>query len=129
MTEVKVRNKENGNIQTITYQAYKDVQYLFELIGQVDSKGNLIEGDPNLLPQHQRKSVSVIVADAGQQSKPKFDSSNIPDHLREQFELKKAELEAKNKETTELVEKEPVEVVEPTPVKTKRPYNKRIKES
>lgn len=97
MIEVKARNKTTGQEQILTYSAYKDVAYLFDLIGQIDSKGNLIDGDPNLLPQHKRRSANVIVADAGQreQTGPVFDPSNIPPALREQFEAKKAEMEAK----------------------------------
>lgn len=125
MIEVKVRNKETGNEQVLTYSAYKDVQYLFDLIGQIDEKGNLTEGDPNLLPQHKRRSANVIVADAGQQ-KPTFDSSIIPPALREQFEAKKAEMEAKKQ--PQEPEKPSESVTKKEPVKAKRPYNKRVKE-
>lgn len=125
MIEVKVRSKIHGAESIITYQAYKDTQYLFDLIGQVDSNGNLVEGDPNLLPEHKRKSASVTVAEVRQQPKPE---PVIPESLRAEFEKKKAELAAKQApipppipEQTEIPSK-PTEI--PSERK-KRPYNKR----
>jgi hypothetical protein len=63
---VRVLDKETQQESTLTYKAYRDTAYRFTLIGQVDDRGNLLESDPNLLPQHQRKAVkSPVVADNG----------------------------------------------------------------
>lgn len=55
---VLVKDKETGNQSVITYKAFRDTQYRFDLIGQVDDLGNLMDTDPNLSPQHQRKVVA-----------------------------------------------------------------------
>jgi hypothetical protein len=39
-------------------------QKKFELVGEIDKEGNLLEGNPNLLPQHQIK-VNQSAAHAG----------------------------------------------------------------
>jgi hypothetical protein len=122
MTEVKVRDKKSGAEQTLTYSAYKDVAYMFDLIGQVDSNGNLILGDPNLLPQHQRKSATVVAADAGQQQRPKFDVFQIPEALRAQFEEKKKVVEP-DPEPVKVLSEQPEKPSEEKP--TKRKYTKR----
>lgn len=50
----------------MTYHAYKDTKYLFDLIGEVDSKGELVPGDPNLNPRHQKQAVqNVAPVDSG----------------------------------------------------------------
>lgn len=66
-----------GTRRTLTYKSFlylntnpEDQRY--KLIGEVDSKGNLVPGNPNLNPQH-RTQVQVIknaepVVDAGQPS-------------------------------------------------------------
>lgn len=63
---VRVKDKETGNEREITYYAFRDLQYRYELIGQIDEKGNLIEGNPNLLPQHKPQVQIKSVADAGE---------------------------------------------------------------
>lgn len=67
--EVLVKSKETGNQRVMTYKSFLDVSEMFELIGQSDSEGNLIPGDPNLNPRHQRTQASegvvVHAADPG----------------------------------------------------------------
>lgn len=65
--QVLVRDKETQQTAVLTYKAFRDTSYRFDLIGQVDDNGNLMESDPNLLPQHQRKVAvkSPAVADVG----------------------------------------------------------------
>lgn len=60
--EVRVKDKETGIERDITYKSYKDLISRYELIGQIDESGNLIEGSPNLLPQHQ---TPMVKKDAG----------------------------------------------------------------
>jgi hypothetical protein len=64
---VLVKDKETHQQSVITYKAFRDTSYRFDLIGQVDDQGNLMESDPNLQPQHQRKVVEkkAAVVDAG----------------------------------------------------------------
>jgi len=57
--EVLVKDRKTGIERTITYKSFLDLQSMYELIGQIDENGNLIEGDPNLQPQHRRKVKSV----------------------------------------------------------------------
>lgn len=69
--EVLVKSKETGEKRVLTYKSFLDLQEKFDLIGQSDSEGNLIAGDPNLNPRHQRTqaSASVVVhaAEGGDQ--------------------------------------------------------------
>src|SRR6478736_5169746 len=69
--EVLVKSKESGEKRILTYKSFLDLQEKFDLIGQSDSEGNLIPGDPNLNPRHQRTqaSASVVVhaAEGGDQ--------------------------------------------------------------
>jgi hypothetical protein len=62
-----VKDKETHQESTITYKAFRDTSYRFDLIGQVDDQGNLMQSDPNLLAQHQRKvpASAPAVVDAG----------------------------------------------------------------
>lgn len=62
--EVRVRDKETGIERDITYKSYKDLISRYELIGQIDEAGNLIDGSPNLLPQHQTQTAKKDVAHA-----------------------------------------------------------------
>jgi hypothetical protein len=66
--QVLVRDKETQQTAILTYKAFRDTAYRFDLIGQVDDNGNLMESDPNLSPQHQRKVPvkSPAAADAGE---------------------------------------------------------------
>ena len=69
--EVLVKSKESGEERVLTYKSFLDLQDKFDLIGQSDSEGNLIAGDPNLNPRHQRtqaiESVVVHAAEVGDQ--------------------------------------------------------------
>ena len=56
--KVLVKHKEFEEQQIITYHAYKDTQYAYDLIGEVNDKGELVPGDPNLEPRH-RKAANV----------------------------------------------------------------------
>lgn len=56
--EVLVKSKESGEVRVLTYKSFLDLQDKFDLIGQSDSEGNLIAGDPNLNPRHQRTQAS-----------------------------------------------------------------------
>jgi hypothetical protein len=142
--EVKVRLKGQSDERTITYKAYQDTQSLFDLVGQVDGNGNLIEGDPNLNPQHQRKSVNVIAAKVGEPVRPKFDASNIPESLRAVYEEKvkiinpRQDGQPTSSDDFGQAEKAPIQEEtkeQPSPVgntpepKQKRKYTKRIKEN
>lgn len=58
---VRVRRLADGTEQDMSYKGYTYIedtidditlQKKFELIGEVDAKGNLIPGSPNLQPQH-----------------------------------------------------------------------------
>jgi len=106
--EVLVKSKESGDNRVITYKSYLDVSDKFELIGQSDSEGNLIPGDPNLNPRHQRTqaSASVVVhAAEGGDQEPVID--DVP---------------------REIVQKEPeIEEVQQSPElpKVKRKYTKK----
>lgn len=60
--EVLVKDKTNGLERTITYKSFLDLQSHYELIGQIDDAGKLIEGDPNLQPRHQRQKRSDVHA-------------------------------------------------------------------
>lgn len=64
--EVLVKSKETGLERTMTYKSYLDLQSRYELIGQIDEAGKLIEGDPNLQPQHRKKIKSVDAHAAGE---------------------------------------------------------------
>jgi hypothetical protein len=64
--EVLVKHKQTGEQRTMTYKSFLDLQSSFNLIGQSDSEGNLIPGDPNLNPRHQRAMANdVAAADSG----------------------------------------------------------------
>lgn len=56
--EVLVREKESQETRTMTYKSWLDLQDRFELIGQCNSEGELIPGDPNLSPRHQKMQVA-----------------------------------------------------------------------
>ena len=65
---VLVRDKETLKESIITYKSFKDTSHRFNLIGQVDDSGKLMDSDPNLSPQHQRRipeKKAADVADAG----------------------------------------------------------------
>lgn len=66
--EVLVKHKQTGDTRTISYQSYKDTKYLFDLIGEVDEKGGLIPGSPNLQPRQpeQKEVVADPVVKLGQ---------------------------------------------------------------
>jgi hypothetical protein len=75
MILVKVQDKETQFTSIITYKAFHDVKYRFDLIGEVDSAGNLIPGSPNLQPQDRGAAPSVsVIAD----SKPPIVTTNEP---------------------------------------------------
>jgi len=59
--EVLVISKESGEQRTMTYKSYLDLADRFTLVGQSDSEGNLIPGDPNLNPRHQKVQASDVV--------------------------------------------------------------------
>lgn len=66
--EVLVKHKQTGEERTMTYHSFKDLTSSFDLIGQCDSAGNLIPGDPNLDPRHQKvqaRDVAVHAVDSG----------------------------------------------------------------
>jgi hypothetical protein len=121
-TDVKVIDKVSREESTITYKAFLDVSYRFELLGQVDQNGNLISGDPNLQAQHRRKSVNVTAAKVGV-AEPQFSSANLPESLRKHFDEKVAAQEP-IKEPVATSADESAE-----PAKEKRKYTKRIKET
>lgn len=52
--EVLVKEKSTDDQRIFTYKSFLDLQDRFELIGQCDSEGNLIEGNPNLNPRHRK---------------------------------------------------------------------------
>lgn len=81
--EVLVRDKETGNESKIPYKAYQDVSSRFILLGQVDENGNLVDGDPNLNPQHRRApSVkSAAVANVGKVEAPQPEVIKIENPL------------------------------------------------
>lgn len=116
---VKVRNKESGDESTITYKAFQDVQSYFELLGQIDNDGNLIPGDPNLLPQHQRRSANVTA-----EVKVKAPVFNSPVSTSEINEKKVPEAEKE-----EIKVPDPVQEIKEEPKPEKRKYNKRVKET
>jgi len=122
--EVLVKSKESGEERIITYKSFLDLQDKFDLIGQSDSEGNLIAGDPNLNPRHQRTqaSASVVVhaADPGVQivdlpsaTTPTENVETIDPHTRIQEQWNAAS------KTTDIKVPEVVEE------RTKRKYTKR----
>lgn len=73
--EVLVKDKSTGEPRTFTYKSFLDLQDRFELIGQVDENGNLIPGDPNLNPRHQKvaaNDVAVHAVDTGMSMEEKL---------------------------------------------------------
>lgn len=62
--EVLVKDKSTGDQRTFTYKSFLDLQDRFELIGQCDEHGNLIQGDPNLNPRHQKVAVNDVAVHA-----------------------------------------------------------------
>lgn len=73
--EVLVKDKSTGDQRTFTYKSFLDLQDRFELIGQVDENGNLIPGDPNLNPRHQKvaaNDVAVHAVDTGMSMEEKL---------------------------------------------------------
>lgn len=149
--DVKVIDKVSREESTITYKAFLDVSYRFELLGQVDQNGNLISGDPNLQAQHRRKSVNVTAAKVGV-AEPQFSSANLPESLRKHFDDKVAAqgptpeqvLNGKEKllnqfpqdnaivkMNQEMIQDERKELAEQSEQqeKPKRKYTKRIKET
>lgn len=73
--EVLVISKQSGEQRTMTYKSYLDLSDRFTLVGQCDSEGNLIPGDPNLSPRHQKvqaNDVVVPVADTGMSMEEKL---------------------------------------------------------
>jgi len=75
---VLVTDKETQQNSIITYKAYRDVSYRYNLLGQVDDHGKLLESDPNLLPQHQRKVPAKSPAAADNGAKPNEDLQQEP---------------------------------------------------
>jgi hypothetical protein len=72
---VRVLRLADETVQDMPYKSFTYVmddiddvtrQKKFELVGEIDKDGNLIEGSPNLLPQHQTKvnQSAAVVADA-----------------------------------------------------------------
>ena len=59
--EVLVIHKDSGDKRTMTYKSYLDLVDRFTLVGQCDSEGNLIPGDPNLNPRHQKVQTNDVV--------------------------------------------------------------------
>lgn len=55
---------QSGDQRTMTYKSYLDLQDRFTLIGQSDEEGNLIPGDPNLSPRHQKVAVNDVAVHA-----------------------------------------------------------------
>jgi len=43
------------------HKSYLDLSDRFTLVGQCDSEGNLIPGDPNLSPRHQKVQTNDVV--------------------------------------------------------------------
>jgi hypothetical protein len=79
MILVQVQDKETQFTSIITYKAFHDVKYRFDLIGEVDSAGNLVPGSPNLQPQDRGAVPSVnVIAD----SKPPIVTTNEPDSIQ-----------------------------------------------
>lgn len=81
---VRVRRLADGSEQDMSYKGFTYIeddidditdQKKWELIGEVDSKGNLMPGSPNLAPQHktnlpsQQPSVAPV-ASVGETVKP-----------------------------------------------------------
>lgn len=66
MTQILVRvfNKITSEETVVTYHAYKDTEAHYTLIGQVDTEGNLVEGNPNLEARHKgnRNVVDHVVS-------------------------------------------------------------------
>lgn len=82
--EVLVKDKTTGDQRTMTYKSFLDLQDRFALIGQSDSEGNLIPGDPNLAPRHKKvaaEDVAVHAVDAG------INGMTMEDKLKKKEEL------------------------------------------
>lgn len=138
---VKVRNKEHQTESVIPYKAFIDTQSYYELVGQVDENGNTVDGDPNLYPQHQRKSVNVTAASVGKVAVPAFVTSTTNPLSPEQIQARReellkqvpspiADLEQRSQVKEEISEPLKEEAVEPeTIAPQKRKYTKRIKET
>lgn len=62
--EVLVKDKSTEDQRILTYKSFLDLQDRFDLIGQVDENGELIPGDPNLNPRHQKVTVSDVAVHA-----------------------------------------------------------------
>lgn len=62
--EVLVKEKSTDERRTMTYKSWLDLQDRFELLGQCDNEGNLIPGDPNLSPRHQKTTVQDVAVHA-----------------------------------------------------------------
>lgn len=124
-----MKDKETGNESKMTYKAYQDTQSRFNLIGQVDENGNLIDGDPNLNPQHRRApSVkSAAVADVGKVEKP-LTEQEILDRRQEVIN----QFPADNpiiKLNQEMLDQEKAELKAKEEPRVKRQYTKRVKEN
>ncbi|HZI26330.1 MAG TPA: hypothetical protein VFD46_14695 [Chryseolinea sp.] len=111
--EVLVKEKSTGDQRTFTYKSFLDLQDRYELIGQCDEKGNLIPGDPNLSPRHQKvavNDVAVHAVDTGMNSMSMEEKLAKRDELIKKFTPLKVE-EIKSVETAD----EPKERKKPGP--------------
>lgn len=83
--EVLVKDKSNGEKRTFTYKSFLDLQDRFELIGQVDEQGNLIPGDPNLNPRHQKVAVNDVAVHAVDSGMSMEDKLKMRDELLKKY--------------------------------------------
>lgn len=104
--EVLVKDKTTGDQRILTYKSFIDLQDRFTLIGQCDEKGELIPGDPNLSPRHQKAQANDVVVpavvDTGIQvsSMTMEEKLAMRDELAKKFAPPKVEEVAKAEEST-----------------------------
>jgi hypothetical protein len=90
--EVLVKDKITGEQRTFTYKSFLDLQDRFDLIGQVDDQGNLIPGDPNLNPRHQKVAVNDVAVHAVDSGMSMEEKLKKRDELLQKYTLPKEEV-------------------------------------
>lgn len=113
--EVLVKDKSTQEQRTMTYKSYLDLQDRFELIGQCDQQGNLIPGDPNLNPRHQKVPVNDVAVHAVDNGMSMEEKLAKRDELLKKYQPQAPEANEEKVETQEPPTEEPKKRGKPGP--------------
>jgi len=117
--EVLVKDKSTQDQRTMTYKSFLDLQDRFELIGQCDENGNLIPGDPNLNPRHQKVTVNDVAVHAVDNGLTMEQKTAMRDELLKKYQRPEPVIESPSE-----VEEKPAEVPSGEPKQRKKPGRK-----